>query len=305
MASSPRIRNFRWQDLEQLTHIFNEVNGQTNSQKAFDVEFMRQYLSQPTCQPEEHCYVAETRNNLVGFVLIAPELPISRTVTSGGVLKSHRNRGIGRSMVRKATKHAQGLGASVLHVEVSSGGASAMHLLESEGFYPVRNYWQMRWKADGVPNAELPEGFSLCLFRPGRDEEALTQLQNAAFGDTWGFCPNTVEEISARARLSRVDPDGIILVMDGGRPAAYNWTLRASNEAGSTGSIAMTGVHPDYRGRGLGRAVVVAGMKHLRGRGVDGIELEVDSDNLPARELYRKLGFQRFRETKWYEKALT
>ena len=304
MVSSARIRKFHWQDLEQLTLIFNEVNGLTNSEKAFDVEFMRQYLSQPSCQPEEHCYVAETQNSLVGFVLIAPELPIGRAVASGGVLRLHRNRGIGRRLVRQAIEHAQGLGASVLHAEVSSDGASASHLLESEGFYPVRRYWQMRWEVDGVPNVELPEGFSLHPFRPGQDDEALTQLQNAAFGDNWGFCPNTVEEIIARVRLNRVDPDGIILVMDGGRPAAYNWTLRASNEAGSTGWIAMTGVHPDYRGRGLGRAVVVAGMEHLKARGVDGIELEVDSDNVPARELYQKLGFQRFQETRWYEKAL-
>ena len=66
----------------------------------------------------------------------------------------------------------------------------------------------------------------------------------------------------------------------------------------------MTGVHPDYRGRRLGRAVVAAGMQHLKRGRVDRIELEVDSENNAARELYLKLGFRKDRETVWFEKQL-
>jgi ribosomal protein S18 acetylase RimI-like enzyme len=66
----------------------------------------------------------------------------------------------------------------------------------------------------------------------------------------------------------------------------------------------MTGVHPDYRSMGLGRAVVAAGMEYLKAKEVDGIELEVDSENAPARTMYLSLGFRKIGQTQWYEKRL-
>ena len=92
--------------------------------------------------------------------------------------------------------------------------------------------------------------------------------------------------------------------MDGEKPAAYNWTLRNKNARGHVGFVSMTGVHPSYRGGGLGTAIVVSGMEHLISRGVDAIELEVDAENIPARELYLKLGYRRVHHSVWYELKL-
>ena len=305
MASTVHIRRFRWRDLEEFTRIFNLVNGIAGSEKACDAELMNQLLSQPSCQPEENCFLAESGANLVGFTLISPELPIGRAVASGGVLESHRNQGIGRRLLRTTESRVRALKAAVIHVEALYHAADARHILEAEGFRPVRTYWKMRWDGNEAPPMELPAGFSLRPFVLGRDEKALTELQNAAFRENWGFCPNTIEDIAARVRLKSNDEGAIIFIAGCAGLAGYNWTMRAAGATDSIGWIHMTGVHPDYRGRGLGRTVVVSGMKHLRDKGVGAIELEVDADNAPARDLYLELGFKRFLETVWYEKALS
>ena len=302
MTSSIRIRRFIWSDLEAYTHLFNAINGITDSEKAFDEEFMRQVLEHPSCVPEEHCFLAEDRDVPVGFALVASELSIGRAVASGGVMESHRRRGIGRRLLRTAAEHAQALGVDVLHVQAPAESVAPRHMLESDGFKEVKTYWQMRWEGDSSPSLELPDGFCLRAFKIGQDERTLVELQNAAFGQHWGFRPNTVEDISASVRFKRCDPDGIVFIVDKGKVAGYNWTLRASNDNSSIGWIAMTGVHPDYRGRGLGRAVVVAGIDYLKSRGVDGVELEVDSENKPATSLYLGLGFRQLGRTNWYEK---
>ena len=302
MTSSIRIRRFVWRDLEAYTRLFNAINGITHSEKAFDLEFMRQILRHPSCNPEENCFLAELRDEPVGFALVAPELPIGRAVVSGGVIESHRGQGIGRRLLRQATEYARGLGVKVLHIQAPADSAGPRHMLESDGFNEVKTYWQMRWEGDTPPSLELPAGFCLRAFQLGQDELALTELQNAAFGQHWGFCPNTVEEISARVRFQSCDPEGIVFILENGNIAGYNWTLRASNETRSIGWIAMTGVHSDYRGRGLGRAVVVAGIDYLKSKGVDGVELEVDSENEPATALYRGLGFRQLGQTNWYER---
>jgi ribosomal protein S18 acetylase RimI-like enzyme len=114
-----------------------------------------------------------------------------------------------------------------------------------------------------------------------------------------------VEEISARVRLERTEPEGIIFVLDDELPIAYCWTSRAKNEFGSIGYISMTGARPEYRGKGIGTAAVKAGMGYLESRGVDRIELEVSAENIAALDLYVNLGFARTKETFWYEKRLS
>ena len=43
-------------------------------------------------------------------------------------------------------------------------------------------------------------------------------------------------------------------------------------------------------------------MEYLRQQGVDAIELEVDSENTPARELYLKLGYRQVHHSVWFER---
>ncbi|MQG58312.1 MAG: GNAT family N-acetyltransferase [SAR202 cluster bacterium] len=304
MPISHEIRNFRWDDIDQMRDLFNGVNSIKGTVKEFDSELMRQILEHPSCKPEENCYVAEIGSQLVGFTIVSPEVPISRAVAGGGVLEPHRHQGIGRALLRKAIERARGLGVTVFHVQAGADSTVACDLLVSEGFAQVKEYWQMQWRDAVLPAVDLPDGMRLRPFALDQDEEALTVVQNRAFGEHWGFCPNTVEEIAARVRMSNTSPEGIVLIAEGDKVAGYNWTIRNHNEHGSVGFVAMTGVDPDYRGNGLGTAVVVSGMEYLNEQNVEAIELEVDSANEPALALYHKLGFRQVARTAWYEKTL-
>lgn len=301
MTTGPIIRRFKWQDLKHFTQLFNEVNGIESCEKAYDLDLMKQFLSQPSTDPALNCYLAEENGALLGYSLLSPELPIGRTVASGGILRKHWNRGIGSSLLQKAIEHVKQLGAAVLDIEIPSSAPSAHHLLQKHHFVQVRQYWNMKWDQSNLPNIQPNPSFSVKSFKLNKDEASLTTLQNEAFVDNWGFCPNTVEEITARVRLKRCDPEGILLLRGNGVFAAYNWTTIASNKTNAVGSIEMTGVHPQYRRKGLGKIIVSEGMKYLRSRQVDRIELQVDSSNAAARDLYLSLGFDHIASTNWYE----
>lgn len=51
------------------------------------------------------------------------------------------------------------------------------------------------------------------------------------------------------------------------------------------------GVHPAYRGQGIGARLLAACIAKARTRGITRIELEARIDNQRAIGLYRKLGF--------------
>jgi mycothiol synthase len=67
----------------------------------------------------------------------------------------------------------------------------------------------------------------------------------------------------------------------------------------------MLGVAPDYRGKGIGRELVMAGLTRLKSKGLGIAELTVDSENKTARALYQSLGFEVQANTLWYEKVIS
>ena len=66
------------------------------------------------------------------------------------------------------------------------------------------------------------------------------------------------------------------------------------------GHVVSIAVLPDYRGRGLGTALMVEGMRRMRKRGLREVYLEVRVSNSVAIHLYRKLGFVVVRVIKGY-----
>ena len=68
--------------------------------------------------------------------------------------------------------------------------------------------------------------------------------------------------------------------------------------------IGMIGVVPSYRGKGVSRHILQAGMKYLRSAGMPEICLEVDGSNDPAVRLYKSTGFKTMGERHWFERVL-
>jgi mycothiol synthase len=152
-----------------------------------------------------------------------------------------------------------------------------------------------------------PSGFVIRRLRPG-EEDKLTEIQNRSFVGTWGFNPNTTEEIVYRISLSGSSPENVMIAYEGSIPIAYCWAkihpeenvLTGKNE----GEIHMMGVDPDYREKGIGKEILLTALAHLRTKGIEIVQLTVDSENQAARSLYASVGFEICSKTEWYEKTV-
>ncbi len=76
-------------------------------------------------------------------------------------------------------------------------------------------------------------------------------------------------------------------------PVGYIGTIQGVIDRGPIGAIQNVGVAPDYRGLGLGRALVFKCLQGFREAGLRRVYLEVTAENSSAVQLYRDLGFRR------------
>ena len=298
-----RVRNFAWADLPPLVELMNLVRRTGKDERVVSLSSVREELAQPGLSPDENCILFEDDQGLRAASIIHPELPVGRAVLELCIDPGITDKGTIKDVVRSALARAKELGAKVLHVCVPPS-EMWKDLLEAEGLSLIRAYWLMKWQRETVPGVQVPDGFSIENFKRG-DEDRLTRVQNASFSGSWGFCPNTVEEVSYRVSMSICDPEGILFLNDGDHNAGFCWTLIQGESGIPVGVIGMIGIHPNYRGRGLSRPILLAGMKFLHSKAVKHIRLDVDGQNIPAVKLYTSVGFEKAQELHWFEARLS
>ena len=259
-------------------------------------------LGQPGLDPTENCLVLEQSGQIKGLALIFREFPIGRSIIEVMTTPDLAGSPDEIDLVQRAIAKAESQKLSVAHICVMADSGRGK-VLEQAGFTKVRTYLDMLWNMDELAELELPEGYSVLSFQTG-DTPLLTQVQNDAFTGSWGFCPNTEEQIEYRTQMPNTSKDGILFLMEGNSPAGYCWTVMVPAENGVRGIIGMIGVVPDYRGKGVSRHILQAGMKHLRSIGLAEIGLEVDGNNAPAVGLYKSAGFKTVGERHWFERVL-
>jgi mycothiol synthase len=208
----------------------------------------------------------------------------------------HRGRGYGRALSDALIAGTGGAGVRLwAHGELPA----ALGLAKAAGYTRFRALWQMRMplaSLGSVPGsaAAAPPDVSIRTFRPGADEEAWLAVNGRAFAHHPEQGSWSRQDLLLREAEPWFDPDGFFLAERDGRLAGFHWTK--VHPAGGTGGaplgeVYVVGVDPGQQGGGLGRALTLAGLRHLRERGLGEVMLYVDEDNTAAVRMYAALGF--------------
>lgn len=163
----------------------------------------------------------------------------------------------------------------------------------------------LRPLAEPIPEPVPPPGFTLRHVAGEGEVEAYVALHRAAFG---------TEHMTVAHRLMimrdpdyRADGDLVLVAPDGALAAFCVCQIHPSENAATGQRWGWTdpiGVHPAYRRRGLGRAILLAGLGYLRAQDMETAALGASSTN-PAVRLYESTGFRTAFTYQWYAKPVS
>ena len=242
----------------------------------------------------------------VGYALVEPELNIGRILVGLATIEGCDD--VLGSLLQDGVRRATELSDQdrfEIHVAVrDTESKSIVEALESAGFSVVRTVHKMRVNVSQVelPDSPAPLGFVVrdADMFDAAEAASVTDLHNACFTGSWGFSPNTVEEITDRTTAD-ADRNGfapIVVLSDAsdGGLVGYNWITLSKGD----GRVEMVGVQPSMRGNRLGWTIFNAGVERLIAHGAMVLVLDVDSENPPARRIYESAGYRTYSEVRYY-----
>ncbi|TDE60405.1 mycothiol synthase [Nonomuraea mesophila] len=244
--------------------------------------------------PQARSLLLMDDGTLAGYAHVDPTDEVEGPSAELVVHPAHRRRGHGARLLRSVMDQAGGRARLWAH----GGHPGAGALAAAFGFERVRSLWQMRRSLSApLPPVTLPPDVGLRMFAPGQDEEAWLKVNAEAFADHPEQGAWTMDDLLRREQEPWFDPEGFFLAFRGDRLAGFHWTkVHGSSEHGHEplGEVYVVGVDPSQQGTGLGKALTLAGLHHIRERGLAQAMLYVDEANTAAIRLYESLGFDRY-----------
>lgn len=300
------VRNYSGELFEKLVDFYRETVGGVFLSGKNGPRFLEKILQKPHFDPGRDLFVAEMGNAVSGLLRIYSEFRIKRIVLNCHVHHNFSYRNVASSLLEKGLQRCREIGGDMMHICLPENFSAGRKFFERSGFSPVRIHAELERDLREALSAGIePEIGHVGRFDEG-DELRLTELQNRIFTSSWGFSPNSVEEIEYYLDLTQSKVSDVLLLKEGEEPIGYFWAHASlmGDTNKKRGRIHMFGIAPEFQGRGLGKKLLRIGLQDMRDKDYRTVELTVDEENRPARSLYDSTGFREKFASLWYERSL-
>ncbi|OUJ18153.1 Acetyltransferase GNAT family [Methanonatronarchaeum thermophilum] len=138
MKKQIEIRPFNPKDLIQITKIETKV---------FDQESFHPYIFLEYNKPKNTFYVAEIKNQVVGYVIITTRFPKKAKIISIAIHPNHQSKGIGSKLIKKAINQTKKQGTKKITLEVKKTNNKAIKFYKKHGFQKTKT--KKQYYSDG------------------------------------------------------------------------------------------------------------------------------------------------------------
>lgn len=308
------IRPYCPADLPALVEVINRAVEIDQEPGQTTLEDLQHSFERPYFYPEHNCLIAELDGRVVGMCTAELDPRVGQGWGSGRIHPDFRRQGIGRRLLHAAEARYRERAETELTPDLplivtrycNANNTGASTLLAQEGYTIVRVSWFMRIDLDApIDPPPLPEGIMLRPFDRARDAEAVHEAETEFFRENWGILHEPFDLWQQIRFGTRFDPALWLVAWDGDQIAGLCLGLQPAEGQDGIGWVETLAVRKDWRGRGIGSALLRHGFRVLQEQGYPLADLEVDSENRTnAVGLYERAGMRVHRRFPILRKAL-
>ena len=285
-------------------------SADTGGRRRHENDIATDWMS-PTCLLDQDWWVIVGAAGTVAAAGWVWPQPAGEIMADHYVHPDHRGLGLGEVLLDTIEARAAGLpplkpdgSMRLLGVWCEDSDTMRRATLARRGFAAVRQYFEMAVDLRGeLSSPAWPDGIAARGFVPGRDDRAVYQVDQEAFVEHHLYEPLDYSEWRL-FHVEAVDGDVTLwqLAWDADELAGFVIPIESEGDA----VIGDLAVRRPWRGRGLGRALLLAAFATLRERGLTVVRLYVDAQNVTnAVRVYEAAGMHVSRRFDIMQRPLT
>lgn len=292
-----QLLTYQQQYFESLLTVINEADEVDEANLGTVAPELAHILEHQ--HPETVC-LALVDASVAGFVRLetrpaADEKPAS-VVCLGIVHPSFRRQGIGTQLVRWAIERAKQIMQGepfTFMLPVRHSVQGLQQLVESLEMSPGFFFHVLQYaNLPSLPaEPQAIDGVAVRTYTSDADIAPYTNCLNQVFGQRTS--EETVKQVTTEPAF---DPAIWFFAFDQSRLVGFCTCTGYQRE----GEIEYLGVLPEYRGKGLGQALLSLGVRALAAKGYENIHLAVNVRNERALGIYKQVGFREWRRSTTY-----
>jgi mycothiol synthase len=266
-------------EIEGVLRLVADAEAVDQMKALNEAAVLRLRRPHPTTQ---HVLVSEDQQ-LVGYAQL--ESGIEWSAGQLVVSPEHRRRGVGTLLLQRLIMESN----SPLRVWAMGDSPAGRALAAAAGMAAQRELLIMERRLDeDLPEPVVPPGVEIRTFVPGQDEQEWLRVNAAAFAHHPEQALIDGDDLADRMAEPWFDPKGFFVATINDTMVGFHWTKQHQDQLGE---VYVLGIEPSAAGRGLGKALLLTGLRSLQQRGNTRVELYVEADQPAAIGLYLSYGF--------------
>lgn len=322
MTAEIIVRTYQSGDLRALVALINDADAIDGLQQGTSLEKLENQISAPSMHPETDYFLAFDGERLVGYTSLfvrRGNANLDSTIHCRGLVHpGWRQQGLGRRLLeagyRRATEYLPTIEGRWVRFQCEARDVEEDRkaLFERFGLKPVRHFVNMARPLNGnLPPVQVPAGIRLRTFNPAHDAEQVWRVDQESFRDHWGYTEGQLADFLHWMKRPHLRPELWLLAEEeatgrliglGLNEIDPDWIAETGHREGYVDTLAVL---RDYRGQGLGTALLVHSLYALRQAGMEAAHLHADAENLTgAMRIYERVGFRLRKTVIAYQKEM-
>lgn len=303
------VRPSTWDDQVAIAGLVRRYDVRDGAVSDFTFDDLTELWNHPHFDMSKDTWLVTQGGEVAGYAMFWHTEPQKVMNGFGVVDPDHCRKGIGVLLAQSIRQRVAELASEieqplVLRIFAEVTDLPARELLANLGMKPVRRHYTMLLDLDGAAGLDTESPYGIKLRSCSRDDAQIAhEVFEASFAKHWGHHPESFEDWS-RQIMSRDDYDPSLwwLAWDGDRPAG----LLIAHDADGLGWVAILGVLDQWRGRGIGAAMLRTAFAEFKKRGLAQVGLGVDAANeTGAVALYERVGMHVAKGYEIFEETIT